>query len=431
MANKTYQLRGYCTPKGYQKLEQALQQCCTLYNSSLAERKDAWEINKHSISKYDQYKKFTELRANNLQWKELSIQIGRSPIIRLDSAFNNFFKRVAKNKKLKEQGLPLIPPGYPRFKAWTRYKTLEVPADPGMFKVSEDDKKAWVRIKGLPRIELKIKRELLPIEQLKTIGIKLHPYRGLTISLSYEVLDNPLPSSNNSVGIDLGINTRLQLSDGNSYPQRIKDRTKEKQLQRSIARSKKGSPARRKKGRKLANLKRKETIKNRNECHRITSEIIKNYDKIAIENLTIPNMVRSAKGSIEKPGIGVRAKKSLNRSIHDQTWGLILQQLRYKAESAGRELVAVNPRYTSQTCSKCGERNKHKLKEYRTFVCESCSFTLDRDLNAARNIRYRAFGSDPNPGDCVVLESKGRVGYSGELAHGELSYPLETQSISG
>ena len=83
----------------------------------------------------------------------------------------------------------------------------------------------------------------------------------------------------------------------------------------------------------------------------LTTDLVRRFGLIAVEDLAIRNMTRSAAGTIENPGTGVAQKRGLNRSITEQTWGLIRSQLAYKAEWAGRELVVVDPKFTSQRCS--------------------------------------------------------------------------------
>ena len=106
---------------------------------------------------------------------------------------------------------------------------------------------------------------------------------------------------------------------------------------------------------------------------------------VAVEKLAVGNMTRSARGSQEAPGRNVRAKQALNRSILEQSWGRIRQQLAYKAAWAGRRLVEVDPRFTSQDCSTCGKRrSKPDAREH--WQCEHCGAEHDRDVNAAVNI---------------------------------------------
>ncbi len=100
----------------------------------------------------------------------------------------------------------------------------------------------------------------------------------------------------------------------------------------------------------------------------------------------------SSRGTIEEPGTNVAAKSGLNKSIAEQTWGMIRQQLSYKAEWAGRIYAEVNPRNTSRTCSQCGLLGTAQ-EEYRMFRCPACKQEMDRDVNAAINILKRSEGT--------------------------------------
>ena len=99
------------------------------------------------------------------------------------------------------------------------------------------------------------------------------------------------------------------------------------------------------------------------------------------------NMTRSAAGTMEEPGRNVAAKSGLNRSILEQNLGQVRQQLTYKAEWAGRELVLVDPRNTTRTCSRCGNINPRPRAD-RIYHCSQCSLTMDQDENAAVNILH-------------------------------------------
>ena len=129
-------------------------------------------------------------------------------------------------------------------------------------------------------------------------------------------------------------------------------------------------------------------MRSRNEVHRFTTELVKRYDLIAGEDLKIGNMTRSAKGTVEEPGTNVQAKSGLNREMLAQTWGLLKMQIAYKAESAGRIYVEVDPRDTSQMCSGCGGIVKKALRD-RVHSCPYCGLEVDRDVNAAINILNR------------------------------------------
>ena len=107
-------------------------------------------------------------------------------------------------------------------------------------------------------------------------------------------------------------------------------------------------------------------------------------------------MTRSAAGTLENPGTGVAQKAGLNRSITEQTWGLIRTQLDYKAAWAGRELVVVDPKFTSQRCSDCGVVSAEHRQRKR-YDCAECGMTEDADINAARNILHKALAGRRGP----------------------------------
>ncbi|MYE54742.1 MAG: IS200/IS605 family element transposase accessory protein TnpB [Chloroflexi bacterium] len=153
-----------------------------------------------------------------------------------------------------------------------------------------------------------------------------------------------------------------------------------------------GVQSRRKKVRTPSREAYRNTIRNRNVCNRASSGLGRRFGRIAVEDLRIRNMTRSAAGTIEEPGKNVAQKTGLNRSITEQTWGMIHHQLAYKAKYAGRQMVKVGPAYTSKTCSDCGVIRTEGLETYRLFDCHACGLVVDRDLNAARNKEARAFG---------------------------------------
>ena len=128
----------------------------------------------------------------------------------------------------------------------------------------------------------------------------------------------------------------------------------------------------------MARFKRRERVRDRNECHRVTTSLTRRFGMVVVEDLKVGNMTRS----------GGSYKRGLNREILGQTWGMLRGQLAYKAEWAGRRLVEVDPRYTSRACSECGEVQP-KPKEYRLFRCSDCGHVADRDVNAAKNILQR------------------------------------------
>ena len=141
----------------------------------------------------------------------------------------------------------------------------------------------------------------------------------------------------------------------------------------------------------LASLQRRATLAKRNEDHRLTTDLVRTFGRIAMEDLEIRNMTQSAKGTVSEPGRNVKAKAGLNRGIGEQGWGRLVAQMTYKAERAGRELVQVDARNTSRTCSLC-QHVDAASRDAKRFYCVSCGFDIDADVNAARNIAISAFG---------------------------------------
>ena len=314
------------------------------------------------MTNFTQIKQLSSLRTEQQAWRDLSIQISRGVLARLHRAFQAFFRRVKAGEK----------PGYPRFQGARRYQCIELAeVTPGMVKGNR------IKVKGLPVIRIRSSRPLPDSNQLKALRLVMHG-RILSVDLVYAEQENPLLHNADAVGIDMGVNERMTLSDGGTVERRIVDCKRERRLQRAISRKQKGSNSRRKAVAAFAREKRRNIIRNRNVCHRITTDLVRRFGHIAIEALLIRNMT-AAGGSY---------KKGLNREVLGQTWGVIRQQLVYKAEWAGRQLVEVNPAYTSRTCSECGFVNG-KARAYQIFACSECGHVQDRDVNAARNILAR------------------------------------------
>jgi len=136
----------------------------------------------------------------------------------------------------------------------------------------------------------------------------------------------------------------------------------------------------------LANRHRKIANQRRDFHHQTARRLIAGYDQIVVERLAIANMVRSAKGTIATPGTNAAAKAGLNRSITDAGWAQFVSILRAKAQEAGRTVIDVNPRHTSQTCSRCGHVAVENRVTQAAFRCQACRYTDHADINAARNI---------------------------------------------
>ena len=368
-------------------MDDALRECAKLYNAALEHWRTAWKHG-HSVSLYEQYRELTDIRAEDAFWSGVSVCIGRGVLRRLDRARQAFYRRCKSGEKA----------GYPRFRSGRRWKTIEI-AQPTASMVTNRRGKWVVKVKGLPILVIKPRRELPDPRSLKTLTITRKP-TGVYVSLGYEVEREAFPKAGRYVGLDMGVRSRIALSDGSFADRRQPENDEVTALQRRIARCRRGSGNQRKVYRQLARLRHRDSVRNRNECHRITNQIVRCHDFIAVEDLRIDNMTSSARGTADRPGRNVSAKSGLNRNVLEQSWGIIVSQVSYKCQWYGREFVKVDPRHTSQTCSGCGVVASENRKD-KTYKCGSCGLGIDADTNAAINILRRglsATGVGTSPG---------------------------------
>ena len=353
--------------------------------------------------------------------------------------------------KRKQRGKRVSGVGKPRFKSIERYRTISFQATNSNVKsdklvLSGYGLGDFRMSKHGRRINGKVKQIAITY---KPNGL----YASVTCDVPLEQIKSDFGRKpRKTVGIDLGVTDRVTLSTGKRIQgrklsemltrgrggrttrraERLRVESEIKRLQRQIAKCKprRGEPslnqlkgrtntelamARRRKCRgwckrgsdscpcqtvsnnqlrlelQLASLQHRATLAKRNEDHRLTTDLVRTFGRIAMEDLEIRNMKQSAKGTVSEPGRNVKAKAGLNRGIGEQGWGRLVAQMTYKAERAGRELVPVDARNTSRTCSLC-QHVDAASRNAKRFYCVSCGFDLDADVNAARNIAISAFG---------------------------------------
>ncbi len=355
---RTYKCRVKLSNAGHERLGEIFSMSAELYNAGLESRIDCYRKTGEGRSLYDQYKELVQVRADLPEYEAVSSIVFRGVLSRLDKAYKRFFKHG----------------GFPRWKSWRRWRTIEI-NDQCWRMLKKQGDKLVLKIKGLPRIEVKPSRELPPNNLLKAIRITRKPMRT-EVCLSYDLPTPETKPVTNPVGIDMGISKRLTLSDGETVEKREIDRKKIIRLQRSVSRKVKGSNNRSKAVSLLAKEWQRVSDKERDYLHRLTAEIARMYDFIAVEKLKTKNMLRNG---------------NLARSISEQTWGKFITLLDEKAESAGGKMVEVDPGGTSQECSNCGATIKKDLS-VRTHKCD-CGLEMDRDVNAAINILHRGLAS--------------------------------------
>ena len=218
------------------------------------------------------------------------------------------------------------------------------------------------------------------------------------VSFTYPAPHLERKSTGAIVGLDMGVTHTITKSDGQflDMPQLLSEREQQRKrrLQRKLARGIKGSNRRNRTKLAIAKLSAKEKDRRKDWIEKTTTDLVRSYDLIALENLKIKNMTKSAKGTIQNPGTNVAQKSGLNRVILEQSWSLFRKRLTNKAVSATNpvEVIIVNPAYTSMCCSKCGHTNKTNRKSQAIFCCKVCRYTNNADINAAKNIISTAVG---------------------------------------
>ncbi|HEY9153139.1 MAG TPA: transposase [Anaerolineales bacterium] len=357
MVFKAYKYRLYPTPPQRRLLEQTLETCRRFYNACLAERKTTYETEKRSIGKVEQLRGVKQLKRSNPYAANVHSHILQVVVQDLDQAFQAFFRRVKAGEM----------PGYPRFKGKNRFDSFGLKEYGNGFKLEG----RRLKLSGIGRMRVRWHR---PIEgKIKTLRIRRQAGKWYAC-FACEVNEQPFPSTGQEVGVDVGIYHLLATSDNDTEenPQWYRNAQAELRiLQRRVSRRKLGGSNRRKAV--LALQRQHAYISNhrRDFLNKIAYQIVVRYDRIALEDLQIRGMVRN---------------RHLSKSILDAGWGTLKQCLVNKAAEAGRQVVFVNPAYTSKTCSSCGETFPELSLSDRWIECPLCGLSLDRDVNAARNI---------------------------------------------
>ncbi len=200
----------------------------------------------------------------------------------------------------------------------------------------------------------------------------------------------PAPGNGQSVGVDRGVAVSATLSTGellHAPGLRPAEAKRLCMLQRKLSRARHGSRRRAKVKLAIARLRAREADRRKDWVEKTSTDLARRFDVIAVEDLNIRGMTRSARGSVEVPGRNVVAKAGLNRGILASGWGLLVARLEHKAP--GR-VVKVSPRFTSQRCSACGIVDAKARKSQAVFACRSCGYAAHADVNAARNIELAA-----------------------------------------
>jgi len=339
-------------------LENSLEACCWVYNETLATRKNVYEQEGKSLSYFETKRMLPTWKAEKPELKEVHSQVLQNVVMRVDLAFKAFFRRIKAGETQ----------GYPRFKGKGWYDSLTYPQY-GNGVILEGN---GLKLSKIGTLKVALHR---PIEgTIKTVTIRRQSGKWYAC-FSCEVESQPVQTSGQAVGIDVGLESFATFSTGEKIENPRFFRKDEKALakaQRKLSKCEKGTPERTKARKVVSRIHERIANRRKDFAHKLSCRLVNEFALVAFENLDIKDM---QDGNY----------RSMNKSIADAAWNQLVSYTTYKAGSAGCRVVLVDPRNTSKRCSRCNSIVPKTLA-VRTHSCPICGLVLDRDLNAAINI---------------------------------------------
>ena len=354
------------------------------YNWALAHIKTAWEEREERISTGKADIAFNAIKRDEYPWAyEYPSCVGQQAIMDLRKGYDAFFRRVKKGEN----------PGYPKFKG------RHTPNSFRLTNVVVRDNHINANRVTLPKAYGDARIGSITRHSGRLLSTSISEsggkwYAAMLYELDYEPHYETAPPD--AIGVDMGIAKRIALSTGVliESPAKLKQLDKKKRrIQKRMAKRQQPGKGKRasKRWKKLNDsarrIDKKRSALRKDQANQVSADLAKNNSLVVIEHLQ--KMARSAKGTIEKPGKNVKQKSGLNREIMNAAWYEFRRQLQYKTVRHKGMLLAVDPKYTSQTCSECGHKSKQNRKSQSIFKCECCGFSANADHNAAINIMNR------------------------------------------
>lgn len=393
-ANAARKYRLYPTTGQAERLWSWAHTCRAIWNTALAQRKWAYHsAQRVTVRSVEQCAGLAEARREHEWLRDLPAQCGQQVLRHLDEAYANFWN-------------PTHPARFPQCKRKRDAQSVSFPGQAvSVRKVSP--RMAQVKLPKLGWVRFRLSRSLGGTVRNGTVS---RDGLGWHISFGVHIPDPEQQPVNEGepVGLDVGIacslfvsseHTARQRPDTLTAGERERLRGLERRKARQLAYAKKHNGGRysnrlRKTITQISALKARQARRRADWNHKTTTDLAKNHGLIAVEDLKVRNMSRTARGTFEQPGTNVRQKAGLNRSILDQGWFEMRRQLGYKVCRYGGRLVAVPAAGTSQTCNQCHVRDPESRQGCgRLFACTVCGHTEHADRNGALTILARGLST--------------------------------------
>jgi putative transposase len=354
----TYEAKLYPTNHQEQKLLELFYNARKLYNKMLETKIQGYKKEKKTISRFDLQKLF------KTEHKELPATVKQMMSYRVNTAYDKFFRKLGK---------------FPRFKSANRFRSIELRQYKIDYRVADNKLKIWKQIGS-------VKMKGFRLTDNFSMGRIVKRASGWYFQYGIEVKEKkPIKEIKSAIGIDVGLKSFLVDSKGNEIQPPKFFRKSEylvRKRGRKVSKAVKGSNRRKKKIKLLAKAHEYIANQRRDWLHKLSRGYVGEYDIIAVEKLNIKGMLKN---------------HFLAKSISDASWDMFTNMLAYKMQILGRHFIKVNPKYTSQKCSGCGEIVPKSLS-VRTHICPHCNLMVSRDENAAKNIikiaLEQGFGED-------------------------------------
>ncbi len=322
--------------------------CRMVYNMGLEIEKEAWRNQQRYVSRYELSKQIKDIRQTYDWVEDCPFETVERHLFRLDNAFKKFFKGG----------------GFPRFQSKKHSHSISFKQN---FSIIANH---YLKLPKLGAVKFFTSAEIFG--EIKTVTVKKEATGYYACIMTDAIKSIQCPDENQVIGIDMGLKYFAVLSDGRFIENPKHFAKYERRLRienRSLARKKKGGNNRKKQVRKVGLLHNK--IKNLRSdfLHKQSTRIAKENHFVFVEDLNV---------------VGMAKNKNLSKHILDSGWGAFRELLLYKTN-----VVAVNPKHTSQICSHCGHQDSESRKSQSEFICTSCGHAMNADHNAALNILSR------------------------------------------